>query len=159
MWRGLAKFNTIQRSLFWPPLLDYITENHTSSPQTSNTSIHMSILNQFQINQMHMRKLRMAKGWSAYGSSKKEYCDFSFKCLPLLCQSPLKLGAVVIVWHVALHISNCCCPFSKEFKKAHWVTNGESSLILSVVSKGRGGHGRRGRLLCKLGCLRDTHKY
>lgn len=45
---------------------------------------------------------------------------------------------------------------SKEFKKTQQKTGWESSLILSVVTEGRGGHARRGRLLCKLGCLKHN---
>lgn len=44
------------------------------------------------------------------------------------------------------------CNFSKEFQKGLVDKKGEVlSLILSVVAKGRGGHGSRGGFLCKLG--------
>lgn len=41
---------------------------------------------------------------------------------------------------------------SKEFKKR------QSSLILSVVAEGGGGHAGRGRLFWKLGCLKYTNR-
>lgn len=90
----------------WATCSGYWTKQiNTPRPHkaSNNKSHHMSVFNQCKVKQMHMTRLRMAKGRSVHGSWKKEKwrCISSFDSLT----RSIRLGAVGIVWCVVFYIS------------------------------------------------------
>merc|ERR1719427_2263631 len=99
---------------------------------------------------MQLTSLRMANGKSVHGSKKTNTQINMGIVLPSFLTQSVKLGAMMIAC-AAFSFSIFWCNLNKEFRgPSGCVRCVATSLILTVVTKGGGGHGGRSRFLCKL---------